>query len=90
MSKEISTEQLKKEIVIERLRQTPLNFKVSFGMSDGKFMNRDDLIRNIEGDTDIGKRVVQIQLAYLKAFRAGALFLKWDVSCSLVPLMTIL
>ena len=73
MSENTSIEQLKKEIVIERLRQTPPNFKVSFGMSNGKFMNRDDLIHNIESNTDIGKRVVQIQLAYLKAFRNGAL-----------------
>lgn len=72
MNEDNSAEQLKKEIVIERLRQTPPNFKISFGMSDGKFMNRDDLIQNIENDTEIGKRVIQIQLAYLKAFRDGA------------------
>ena len=73
MNENTSTEQLKKEIVIERLRQAPPNFKVSFGMSDGKFMNRDDLIQNIENNTEIGKKVVQIQLAYLKAFRNGTL-----------------
>ncbi len=73
MNDNTPTEQLKKEIVIERLRQTPPNFKVSFGMSNGEFMNRDDLIHNIEKNTAIGKRVVQIQLAYLKAFRNGAL-----------------
>jgi len=71
MNEDTPTEQLKKKIVLERLRQTPPNFKVSFGMSEGKFMNRDDLIQNIENNTELGKRVIQIQLAYLKAFRNG-------------------
>lgn len=72
MNEDTSSEQLKKEIVLERLRQTPPNFKVSFGMSNGKFMDRDELIQNTEDNTEIGKRVIQIQLAYLKAFRNSA------------------
>jgi len=68
-NKEHNLEELKKEIAIERLRQAPPTIKVSFGMSDGRFMDRDELIENIKKDTEIGKKIVSIQLAYLKAFK---------------------
>ena len=67
--------ELKKEIIIERLRQAPPTVKVSFGMSDGRFLSRDELINEINKDTEIGRRVVNVQLAYLKAFKKG-LFVK--------------
>ena len=69
MNKKNNIEDLKKEIAIERLRQAPPTMTISFGMSAGKFMNRDELIENIEKDTSLGKNVVQIQLEYLKAFK---------------------
>ncbi len=72
-NKQENIDQLKKEIVIERIRQASPNVSVSFGMSDGKFMKRDELIKNIEDNTDIGNRIVEIQLNYLKAFKRGFL-----------------
>ncbi len=66
-------EELKKEIVIERLRQAPLTLKVSFGNSDGKFMNKDDLIKEVEKGTKTGEKIVEIHLEYLKAFKKGIL-----------------
>ncbi len=65
--------EIKKEIVIERLRQAPPNVKISFGMSEGKFMDRDELIESIEKNTDIGNKIIDVQLAYLKAFKSGFL-----------------
>jgi len=64
-------EELKKEIVIERLRQTPPNVKISFGMSDGRFLDRDELIEQVQNNTEIGKKIVIVQLEYLKAFKEG-------------------
>lgn len=64
--------ELKKEIVIERLRQAPSTVKIAFG-SLNEFMNRDELIEQIGKETEIGKRIVKIQLEYLKAFKKGAL-----------------
>ena len=75
MSNEEQSE-IKKEIVIERLRQAPPSVKISFGMSEGKFMNRDELIKNVEQDTDLGNKIVNLQLEYLKAFKKGFLINK--------------
>ncbi len=66
-------EEIKKEIVIERLRQAPSTVKVSFGDSSGNFMNRDEMIQQVEKNTELGKRIVKIQLEYLKAFKRGTL-----------------
>jgi len=65
--------EIKKEIVIERLRQAPPSVKISFGMSEGKFMDRDELIENVEKGTVLGNKIVNLQLEYLKAFKAGFL-----------------
>ncbi len=62
---------VKKEITIERLRQAPPTVKISFGTSNGNFMDRDELIKNVQDNTEIGKRIVEIQLEYLKAFKSG-------------------
>lgn len=63
--------ELKKEIIIERLMQAPPTIKISFGMSGGNFMEREELIQNVKSDTAIGKNIVNIQMAYLKAFKTG-------------------
>jgi len=70
--KKENIDELKKEIVIERLRQAPPTVKIAFG-SLNEFMNRDELIEQVEKETDIGKRIVKIQLEYLKSFKRGML-----------------
>ncbi|MEK6913811.1 MAG: hypothetical protein AABW47_04040 [Nanoarchaeota archaeon] len=64
-------EEIKKEIVIERLRQAPQTIRISFG-NNGEFMDRDEMIKNINENTEIGKRIVNLQLDYLKAFKKMA------------------
>lgn len=64
--------ELKKEIVIERLRQAPSSVKIAFG-STREFMGRDELIEQVEKETEIGKKIVKIQLEYLKAFKKRTL-----------------
>ena len=71
--KKKNIEEIKKEIAIERLRQAPPTVKISFGTENGDFMSRDEIIKQIQNDTDIGKRVVKIQIEYLKAFKKGIL-----------------
>ena len=68
--------EIKKEIVVERLRQAPPNVKISFGISEGNFMDRDELIENVEKNTDIGNKIIEVQLTYLKAFKSGFLVSK--------------
>lgn len=70
-NKNLSIEKLKKDIVVERLRQAPASFKVSFGMSSGRFLTRDELIEQVRSGTEVGERIVNIQLAYLKSFKKG-------------------
>ncbi|MEK6927204.1 MAG: hypothetical protein AABX11_02125 [Nanoarchaeota archaeon] len=71
MSKERDEEikEIEKQIIIERLRQAPANMKISFGMSDGKFLDRDELIHQVVEDTIIGQKIVKVQMAYLKALK---------------------
>ena len=71
--KQDKIKEIKKRIVIERLRQAPPTVKISFGMSEGKFMDRDELIDHVENDTEIGNKIIEVQLAYLKAFKKGFL-----------------
>ena len=68
-AKKDDIEELKRQIVIERLRQANPNINISFGMSDGRFMSREELINEVETNTEIGDRIVDIQLEYLKAFK---------------------
>ncbi len=64
----LEIDKLKKEIVIERLRQTSPKVRVSFG-GLGKFMDRDDLIEQVKNGTDIGDKIVKVQIAYMQAFK---------------------
>ena len=34
-------------------------------------MNRDELIEQVEKNTELGKRIVNIQIEYLRAFKKG-------------------
>lgn len=68
--KDHNIKELKKEIVIERLRQAPSTIKVSFGNTpDGRFMDRDDLIKNVREETEIGRKIIDIHLTFLRAFK---------------------
>lgn len=69
IKEDIDLEKLKKAIVIERLRQAPPNINISFGSADGKFMNRDELIKEVKSGTALGEKIIKIQLQYLKAFK---------------------
>ena len=65
-------DEIKKEIVLERLRQIPPNVKLSFGSKSGEFMSSDKLIEEVERNTKIGKKIIDLQMAYLKAFKKGS------------------
>jgi len=71
--KDTNIEEIKKEIAIERLRQAPATIKVSFGTQNGEFMSRDEMIEQIEKNTELGRKIVKVQLEYLKAFKRGIL-----------------
>lgn len=56
-----------KKIVIARLETMPENMKLSFGCS-GDF-NKYEIIRQVEDETDFGKKVINMHLMYLRSFR---------------------
>lgn len=58
-----------KEIVIKRLEAMPENVKVSMG-SVGTF-SREELIRHVIKDSDIGKFIVKMQIKYLRSMSRG-------------------
>ena len=63
-----------RQLVVERLRNISSNRKVSIG-SLGEF-TKDELIKNVQENSDIGKKVVEIQLEYLRAFKEGLFFVE--------------
>ena len=61
-------EQLKK-LVIARLDTLPPNVSISVG-SDGQF-NKKELIEQIKNDTNIGKKMIEIEIEYMRMLKKG-------------------
>lgn len=60
-----------KKIVIARLETMSPDKKISIG-SSGEF-SRDELIQRIKKGDDIGKKMIQIELEFLRSFKKGIL-----------------
>lgn len=71
MTQELSKDEMIQKIVIERLRNMSTNVKIALGSGSG-FLNREDMIREVSGDTPIGKKIVKIQVAYLQSLKKTA------------------
>jgi len=61
-------EELKK-LVIMRLQSWPSDVKIAFG--SGEDLSRDDLIMHVEKEDGLGKNIVEMQMKYLRSFKAG-------------------
>ena len=61
-----------KKLVVARLDTLPPNVKISVG-SEGSF-NKKELIKQIESDTEIGRKMVEIELEYLRKLKEGILY----------------
>ena len=55
-----------KDLVIARLENLPSNIKISVG-GLGSF-TKSELIKAVEEEDELGKRVAEIQLAYIRSF----------------------
>lgn len=64
-------EQLKK-LVIARLDTLPPNVSISVG-SDGHF-NKKELIDQIKNDTNIGKKMIEIEIKYMRMLKEGKFY----------------
>ncbi len=58
-----------KELVIVRLKALPPDKKMSIG-GHGSF-SRDELIKHVKGGDKIGKKIVEIELEFLRALKKG-------------------
>lgn len=68
MSKETIPEDIKK-LVLLRLETLPSDKKISIG-SYGDF-KKEDLISHVEQEDAIGKKMVEIELEFLRALKKG-------------------
>lgn len=58
-----------KELVIARLSVIPQNKKISIG-NFGEF-NKDELIENVKSGSEVGKKIIEIELEFLRALKQG-------------------
>lgn len=63
-------EKIIKELIIERIKSMAPNVKIALG-SKGDFLTKEDILTQVNKDTDIGKKIIQIQLKYLRALKEG-------------------
>ena len=63
-------ELLIKKIVIERIKNMAPNVKIALG-SKGEFLDRNDLLTEVNGNTSTGNKIIEIQLRYMRALKEG-------------------
>jgi len=68
----MASEQEIKQLVIERLKTLPENIGLSIG-SMGDF-DKQELISHVEQGDDIGKKIVEVELNFLRGLKEGILY----------------
>lgn len=58
-----------KRLVIARLESLPSNVNISVG-SEGSF-NRGEILEQIKSDTEIGEKMIEIEMEYLRKLKEG-------------------
>jgi len=58
-----------RELVIARLKTLPSDIKLSVG-SVGDF-TRDELIEHVEKKDELGKKIIEVQMEYLRMLKEG-------------------
>ena len=58
------------KIVLERIKNMAPNVKIALG-SEGQFLSKDDLLNEVSNGTPTGKKIIAIQLRYMRALREG-------------------
>ncbi|OGD56773.1 hypothetical protein A2V71_01470 [Candidatus Berkelbacteria bacterium RBG_13_40_8] len=69
-SKDALDEEIR-QLVIERLKATPSDKKISIG-GDGDF-TVEQLIDRVSKNDKIGRKVIDVQMSYLRALKTGVL-----------------
>lgn len=61
-----------KNLVIARLKTLPDDKSISVG-SEGDF-TKEELVKHVEEDDEIGKKIVEAEMNFLRAFKEGSLY----------------
>lgn len=75
MEKSIDKKTIDKEIqelVIERLKLFPRDKSISIG-EQGSY-TKDQMINHVQKNDEVGKKMIEIDLSYLKALKRGVFF----------------
>lgn len=67
-----TTEEQIKDLVVARLQVLPPDASISIG-SEGDF-TRDQLIEHVKNNDDIGKKITEIELEYLRLLKEGIFY----------------
>lgn len=70
MEEKIETQTISEDImnlVIARLKTIPSNIELSVGVGNKSSFTIDELIERVRKQDDIGKKMIEMQLAYLRA-----------------------
>ena len=62
-----------RNLVMERIRAMSSNLQVSIG-DDGKILTKDSMLRDVKNNTNIGKKIVKIQMDFLKDMASGKIY----------------
>lgn len=60
-----------RQLVIARVRATPKDVMVSIGSQD---YTKDQLIENVESNSEVGREIIEIQMQYLRDLASGAIY----------------
>ena len=63
-------EDIIQKIVLERIKSMAPNVKIALGSKSG-FLNKDDLLEEVRKGTSTGKKIIEIQLRYMRALKEG-------------------
>lgn len=60
-----------RQLVMARIRTMPQNIRVAIGM---KSYTKEELLKNVEDDTEIGREVIRIDMQYLRDVASGEIY----------------
>jgi pentose-5-phosphate-3-epimerase len=70
--KEVKIDGDLKNLVIERIKASSSDIKVSIGTSE---YSKEEMLKNVEEENEIGREIVDIQIEYLRDMADGAIYL---------------
>lgn len=63
-----------KKLVIARIKAMSDNLQLNIGSEQKKTYTKDELISNVSSCTDIGKKIILQQIAYIQAVSSGQIY----------------